>query len=269
MNKNIFSLLILSFSLLFLVSCGNKRKDDPNYIRVGVQSGPEYVVAQAAQKVAKEKFGLDVELVTFNDYVMPNTALNEGDIDANAYQHKPFLDDQMAQRGYKFSAVGNTFLYPMAGYSKKIKSLSELKDGSKIVIPNDATNGGRALLLLQKEGLIALKDSSSLTPRVVDIIANPKKLEIVELEAPQLSRVLEDNSVVIAIINNTYASQANLMLSDGLFAEDKDSPYVNIIVARDDNKDSDKVRKFVTAYQSDEVAEVAAREFKGGAVKGW
>lgn len=152
-------LLLISFSaiaLLILASCGGKKKSDPNHIIVGVESGPEYVVAQAAQKVAKEKYGLDVELVQFNDFIMPNTALHQGDIDVNAYQHKPFLDDQIKQRGYKFAVVGCTFVYPLAGYSKKIKSVAELKNGSTIVIPNDITNGGRALLLLQKAGLIKL-----------------------------------------------------------------------------------------------------------------
>lgn len=270
MNKNFFYLItFLLLSILLFNSCGKSRKNDPNYIKVGVQIGPEYIVAQEAQRIAKEKYGLDVELVEFNDYIMPNTALDQGDIDANAFQHKPFLDDQIKQRGYKFAVVGNTFVYPLAGYSKKIKSLVELKYGGTVVIPNDATNGGRALLLLQKEGLIKLKDDVGYSPRVIDIIENPKKLNIVELEAPQLPRVLDDNDVTIAIINNTFAAQANLTLSDGLFAEDKDSPYVNVIVSREDNKDTEKVKKFVQAFQSEEVVKVAEKEFKGGAVKGW
>lgn len=264
---SVFTMTVLSF--LLFVSCGNRRTNDPNFLRVGVQNGPEYVVAQEAQRVAKEKYGLEVELVAFSDYIMPNTSLDQGDIDVNAFQHKPFLEDQIQQRGYKFAVVGNTFLYPLAGYSKKIKSLSELRDGSTIVIPNDATNGGRALLLLQKVGLISLKDITGYTPKVVDIIDNPKHLKIVELEAPQLPRVLDDNNVTIAIINNTFAAQAGLLLKSGLFAENTDSPYVNIIVSRQDNKDDENVIKFVKAYQSDEVAKVADREFKGGAIKGW
>lgn len=250
-------------------SCGNSKKNDPNQITVGVQTGPEYVVAQEAQRVAKEKYGLEVELIQFNDYIMPNTALDQKNIDANAFQHKPFLDDQVKQRGYKFAIVGKTFIYPLAGYSKKINSISELQEGNTIVIPNDATNGGRALLLLQREGLIKLNDGVGYSPRVVDIIENPKNLKIMELEAPQLPRVLDDNSVTIAIINNTFAAGAGLTLDKSLFAEDKDSPYVNLIVSREDNKDEDKIKKFVQAYQSDEVAAVASREFKGDCVKGW
>jgi len=268
-NKYIHFIALSAISVFLLVSCGKLGKADPNHIKVGVESGPEYVVAQTAQKVAKEKYGLEVELVQFNDFIMPNTALYQGDIDANAYQHKLFLDDQAKQRGYKFAIVGRTFVYPLAGYSKKIKSISELKDGNTIVIPNDITNGGRALLLLQKVGLIKLNDKAGYIPKVTDIVGNPKNLKIVELEAPQLPRVLNDNEVTIAIINNTFASQAGLALKDGLFVEDKNSPYVNLIVTREDNKNAENIKKFVQAYQSEEVAQTAKQVFKGGAIKGW
>lgn len=255
---------------LALVSCGGKKKDDPNYIKVGVASGPEFTVAQAAQKVAKEKYGLEVELVSFNDYVVPNEALNQGDIDVNAFQHKPYLDEQSRQRGYKLAIVGKTFIYPIAAYSRKIKSLAELQPESTIIIPNDPTNGGRSLLLLEKNGLIKLKEGVGLLPKVIDIIANPKNLKILELEAPQLPRALDDNNVTIAIINNTFSAAAGLVPSrDALFVEDKDSPYVNLVVSREDNKNDEKVKTFVRAFQSAEVEATALREFKGGAVKGW
>ena len=223
-----------------------------------------------AQKVAKEKYGLDVELVTFNDYVLPNEALSKGDIDANAFQHKPYLDQQIKDRGFKLVPVGNTFVYPIAGYSKKIKALSELQDGSQVAVPNDPTNLGRSLLLLQKQGLLKLKDGIGLLPTVLDITENPKNLKIVELEAPQLPRSLDDAQIALAVINSTYASQIGLTpAKDGIFVEDKDSPYVNLIVAREDNKDAENVKKFVQAYQSDEVNEAANKVFNGGAVKGW
>ena len=145
-----------------------------------------------------------------------------------------------------------------------------MKDGNTVVIPNDATNGGRALLLLQKAGLLKLKDGVGLLPTVNDITDNPKKLRILELEAPQLPRSLDDKEVTIAIINNTFATPIGLNSQrDGLFVESKESPYVNIIVTREDNKDAEKVKKFVKAYQSPEVAAAAEREFKGSAVKGW
>ena len=220
--------------------------------------------------MAKEKYGLDVELVTFNDYVLPNEALSKGDIDANAFQHKPYLDQQIKDRGYKLVAVGNTFVYPIAGYSKKIKSLDELQPGSQVAVPNDPTNLGRSLLLLQKVGLIKLKEGVGLLPTVLDVTENPKNLKIVELEAPQLPRSLDDAQIALAVINTTYASQIGLTpAKDGIFVEDKDSPYVNLIVTREDNKDAENVKKFLQAYQSEEVYQEANKVFNGGAVKGW
>lgn len=272
MNTKINFLKVTGISLLTLlvVSCGKSKSDDPNFIKIGVASGPELKVAEAAKKVAKEKYGLEVELVSFNDYVIPNEALSQGDIDANAFQHKPYLDEQSKQRGYKLAIIGKTFIYPIAGYSKKIKSLTDLKDGSTIIIPNDPTNGGRSLLLLEKNGLLKLRAGVGLLPKVTDITENLKNLKILELEAPQLPRALDDDNVTIAIINNTFASQAGLVPSrDALFVEDKDSPYVNLVVSREDNKNEEKVKTFLKAFQSAEVEQAAIREFKGGAVKGW
>lgn len=261
--------IILIGTILIYFSSNTKEQSDPNHIRVAVVLGPEYIVAKSAQKVAKEKYNLDVELITLTDYVVPNTLLAQGDIDVNVFQHVPYLKNQMEERGYNLAAVGNSFVYPLAGYSDKIKSLSELKDGSTIVIPNDLTNGGRALLLMEKFELIKLRPNVELTPTLSDISENPHNYNILEIEAPQLTRVLNDKKVTVAIINNTYAAGAGLTLDDGIFIEDKDSPYVNVIVSREDNKNEDKVKRFVKAFQSDEVAETADREFKGGAVKGW
>ncbi|GEN75387.1 methionine ABC transporter substrate-binding lipoprotein MetQ [Chryseobacterium hagamense] len=268
--KKIKILSLLTAGLMMLTACNSSKKDDPNFIRVGITSGPEQEIAEAAKKVAKEKYHLEVELVAFNDYVIPNEALNNGDIDANAFQHVPYLTEQSKQRGYKLAVVGNTFVYPIVAYSKKIRNISELQNGSTVVIPNDPTNGGRSLLLLQKNGLLKLRDGIGLLPKVTDIADNPKQLKILEIEAPQLPRVLDDKEVVIAIINNNFAAQAGLDADkQGLFKEDKDSPYMNVIVSREDNKTSEKVKNFVKAYESDEVAEKAEKIFKGGAVKGW
>lgn len=254
---------------LILAGCGQEEKD-PNHIKVGVIVGAEQQVAEVAQKVAKEKYGLNIELVTFNDYVLPNEALSKGDIDANAFQHKPYLDQQIKDRGYKLVEAGKTCLYPIAGYSKKITSLNELQPGSQIAIPNDPTNLGRSLLLLQKVGLITLKDGIGLLPTVLDITGNPKNLKLVELGASQLAHSLDDNQIALAIINTTYASQINLTpAKNGIIIEDKDSPYVNLIVTREDNKDAENVQKFIKAYQSDEVSASADKIFNGGAVKGW
>ncbi|CDT22084.1 MULTISPECIES: methionine ABC transporter substrate-binding lipoprotein MetQ [Sphingobacterium] len=262
-------LCVVALTLVGLIAC-NGKKTDSKVLKVGIVAGPEQEIAETAKKVAKEKFNLDVELVSFNDYVVPNEALNQGDIDINSFQHLPYLQEQSRQRGYKLAAVANTFVFPIVAYSKKIKSISELQPGATIVIPNDPTNGGRSLLLLQKEGLIKLKDNVGLLPKKTDIIDNPKKLNIMELEAPQLPRVLDDKEVVIAIINNTFAAQAGLNPEkEGLFAEDSESPYVNLIVSREDNRNDERIKQFIEAYQSPEVEATAKRVFKGGAIKGW
>lgn len=270
MNHKLKFLSLAAVSLLLLNACGKTKNDDPNHIKVGITAGLEQQIAEVAKKEAKEKYNLDVELVAFNDYVIPNEALNNGEIDANAFQHVPYLEEQSKQRGYKLAVVGNTFVYPIVAYSKKIKNISELQNGSTIAIPNDPTNGGRSLLLLQKNGLLKLKDNVGLLPKVTDIADNPKQLKIIEIEAPQLPRVLDDKEVVIAIINNNFAAQAGLDESkSGILKEDKDSPYMNVIVTREDNKNSEKVKNFVKAYQSDAVEKAALEAFKGSAVKGW
>ena len=254
-------------SALLLSGCGQDAQD-PNKVKIGVIAGSEEQVAEIAAQVAKEKFGLEVELITFSDYITPNAALEEGTIDANAFQHKPYLDQQITDRGYQFDIAGNTLVYPIAGYSSKIKALADLKSGDSIAVPNDPTNLGRALLLLEKQGLIEVKDEAGLKATVLDIEKNLKNLDIIELEAAQLPRSLED--VTLAVINTTFASAINLSPEkDGIFVEDKESPYVNLIVARKDNVSSEKVQKFVQAYQSDTVLEGASKIFDGGAVKGW
>ena len=271
LKAKLTSVLSIIFISVILFGCGGKTKSsDPNHLIVGVESGPEFKIAQVAQKVAKDKYDLDVQLVAFNDYVMPNEALNQGDIDVNVYQNKPYLDVQSAQRGYKFVIMGNTFVYPLAGYSKKIKNISQLQNGNTVIIPNDPTNSGRSLLLLQTAGLLKLKPNVGLLPTVNDIVSNPKNITILEMEAPQLPRALDDANVTIAIINATFATPIGLIPArDGLFMESKQSPYVNCIVTREDNKNEDKIKKFVKAYESDEVNQAAQVEFKVGAIKGW
>jgi len=265
--KKIFTVLGLA-STLALVGCGEEKVVDNSKVTIGVIAGAEAQVAEVAAKVAKEKYGLDVKLVTFSDYITPNASLDEGSIDANAFQHKPYLDQQVADRGYKFAVAGNTFVYPIAGYSSKIKSLSELKNGDQIAVPSDPTNLGRSLILLEKQGLLTLKEGVGLKATVLDIVSSEKNLKIVELEAAQLPRSLDD--VSIAIINTTYASAINLTPEeDGLFVENKESPYVNLIVAREDNVQAENIQHFVKAYQSEEVYQAAMTIFKNGVVKGW
>ncbi|MFV5116571.1 MetQ/NlpA family lipoprotein [Klebsiella quasipneumoniae] len=228
---------------LALVGCDQKG-NEAKHIKVGVINGAEQDVAEVAKKVAKEKYGLEVELVGFSGSLLPNESTNAGDLDAN--------------------------VFPMAGYSRKIKSVAELKDGATIAIPNDPTNLGRALLLLQKEKLITLKAGTGLLPTAVDITDNPHHLKIMELEGAQLPRVLDDPKVDVAIISTTYLQQTGLSpVRDGIFIEDKNSPYVNIIVTREDNKDAENVKEFMQSYQSPEVAKAAETIFNGGAVPGW
>lgn len=256
-------------SALLLTACGPTEQDN-HHIKVGISSGIDQAMWAVVQKVAKQKYDLDVEVVTFNDYVLPNEALNNGDLDINSFQHKPYLEKQIQERGYKLVAVGNTFVYPIAGYSKKISSLSQLADGAQVAVPNDPTNLGRSLLLLQKQGLIVLKEGVGLLPTSLDIVSNPKNLKIVEIEAPQLPRALDDKQIALAIINTNYSSQIGLSpAKDGLFVEDKNSPYVNIFASRVDNQNSENVKNLVKAYQTDEVAASAAEIYKGDAVKGW
>lgn len=260
-------------SALALAGCGEEAKETtkveaPKPLKLGVIAGSEEQVAEIAARVAKEQYNLDVELVSFSDYVTPNVALNDGNLDINAFQHKPYLDKQIADRGYTLVPVGNTFVYPIAAYSKKIKTLDELADGAKVAVPNDPTNLGRTLLLLEQQGLIEVRDEAGLEATTLDITSNPKNLQIIELEAPQLPRSLED--VDLAVINTTYASQIDLLPArDGLFVEDKDSPYVNLIVSREDNQNDERIKTFVKAYQSEEVYQAALELFKGGVVKGW
>ncbi|WP_118776425.1 MetQ/NlpA family lipoprotein [Haemophilus haemolyticus] len=272
--KQLFAITAIA-SALVLTGCKEDKKPEaaaaaaPLKIKVGVMSGPEHQVAEIAAKVAKEKYGLDVQFVEFNDYALPNEAVSKGDLDANAMQHKPYLDeDAKAKNLNNLVIVGNTFVYPLAGYSKKIKSINELQEGAKVVVPNDPTNRGRALILLEKQGLIKLKDANNLLSTVLDIVENPKKLNITEVDTSVAARALDD--VDLAVVNNTYAGQVGLNAQDnGVFVEDKDSPYVNIIVSRTDNKDSKAVQDFVKSYQTEEVYQEAKKHFKDGVVKGW
>lgn len=260
---------VLLLAGLLLVGC-DQHSSDAKHIKVGVINGAEQDVAEVAKKVAKEKYGLEVELVGFSGSLLPNDATNSGELDANVFQHRPFLEQDNNAHNYKLVAVGNTFVFPMAGYSKKMKTVSELKTGATVAIPNDPTNLGRALLLLQKEKLITLKAGTGLLPTALDITANPHQLKIMELEGAQLPRVLDDPKVDVAIISTTYIQQTGLSpVHDSIFIEDKNSPYVNILVAREDNKDAENVKTFLQSYQSPEVAQAAEKIFNGGAVPGW
>ncbi len=233
--------------------------------KVGVTAGPHEQIMQKIKEKA-DKEGMNIEIKTFNDFILPNQALDDGELNANSYQHQPFLDDQIKMKGYQLTPVAKTILMPMGLYSSSLKSLAELKDEAQIAIPNDATNGGRALLLLQAQGLLKLKEGVAL-PSLLDIVENPKKLKIIELEAPQLPRSLAD--VTAAVVNMDWILVAGIDPKTALVLEEKDSPYANVLVVKTSEKDSDDVKKLVKLYQSTDVKDYIMQEFKGHVIPAW
>ena len=236
-------------------------------IKIGATAGPHSQILEQVKKVA-EREGLKIQIVEFSDYIQPNAALAAGDLDANSYQHKPFLDQQVKDRGYKITSVGYTVNFPIGIDSKKIKSLKDLKEGARFGLPNDPTNGGRALLLLQDQGLIKLKASAGLKATPLDVVENPKKLKFVELEAAQLPRTLDDLDA--AAINTNFALPAGLHPGkDSIAQESAKSPYVNVLAVREQDKDKPWVAKLLKAYQSEEIRKYVQTEFKGAVVPGF
>lgn len=267
MLKKVLSLLVAGLMLVGFSAC-SQQKDGPNTVIVGTIAGPETSLMQVAKRVAKERYGLDLKIVTFSDYNTPNAALADGSLDANAFQHLPYLKSQDKEHGYHLISVGKTFLYPMGLYSKKIKELSQLKEGDKIAIPNDPSNEARALLLLQKAGLIKLREGVTITATPMDIVENPKHLKFIPLGAAELPRILD--SVSIAAINTNYAVPAGLSPSkDALFEEAPDSPYTNIIAARKNDANLNKIKELVAAYQSQPVVDKAKKIFGDAAIPGF
>ncbi|SOD90510.1 MetQ/NlpA family ABC transporter substrate-binding protein [Caenispirillum bisanense] len=243
---------------------GPAMADTKDTVRIGVTPGSHEEVMEVVREVAKEK-GLTLEIVPFTDYVLPNTALADGDLDANSFQHQPYLDQQVKDRGFDLVSVGKNFVEPMGIYSQSVKSLDALPEGAQIAIPNDPTNGGRALLLLDAQGVIGLKDDVGLTPSPLDIAENPKNLEFTEVDAAQLPRVLPD--VAAAAINTNYALEAGLNpLKDAVAIEKADSPYANIIVVQGKNADAPWVKTLVEAYQTPKVREFILERFQGAVV---
>ena len=248
-----------------LVGCGTKPA--PNTLLVGTIAGPETELVQVAGEVAHERYGLTIKVVEFNDYNLPNEALQDGSLDANVYQHLPYLQAAIQAHGYDLEVIGKTFIYPTGIYSKKYKSIRKLPQNALIAIPNDPSNEARALLLLQKAGLITLKKDGK-DSSLKDIASNPNHLRFKELDAAQLPRVLED--VDAAVINTTFAIPAGLTPSrDALFTEDKDSPYANIIVIRRNSEHRNQLMDLVKALNSEEVKHKAESIFGDGAISAW
>ena len=249
--------------------CGGDKKDakapaEKKEITVGITPGYSEKVMEFVAKEA-EKQGLKVNIKSFSDYVTPDQALAAGDIDLNSFQHGPFLEAFNEKNGTKLVSIGNTYLAPLRVYSNKVTDIKDVPDGAKVSIPNDPSNGGRALLLLDRQGLIKLKEGTDPTKAVVgDIAENPKNLQIIELEAAQLPRSLDD--VSISVINAGYAKSAGLDSEKALATEDNTSPYVNIIAAREQDKDNPTYQKFVKIFQSESVKKYINDNFSDGLI---
>ncbi len=260
--------LALSFSLL-IAGCGGNDSKKPaanakQTIKIGATAVPHAeILKQVKPILAKEN--IDLVIVEMNDYVRPNMAVAEKELDANFFQHTPYLEKFAADRKLALTSVVGVHIEPMGIYSRKVKQLNEVANGAVVAIPNDPTNGGRALALLAKSGLITLKDGAGIKATVQDITANPKNLVFRELEAPQLPRALED--VTIAVINTNYALDAQLNpTKDALAIEDKNSPYVNILVVRTGDEKRPEIQKLAQALTSPEIKKFIEEKYKGAIV---
>ncbi|MDU7385155.1 methionine ABC transporter substrate-binding protein [Finegoldia magna] len=270
MKKKIL-LVVLALALV-LTSCAKKegKKEDGQSttstenkkVVIGVSPAPHKEIAEKAKEIlAKE--GIELEIKEFDDYVTPNTSLQEKDIDLNFYQHIPYLDNFNKERGTKIVSLGAVHLEPMGIYSKKYKSLDELKDGDEVIIPNDATNGARALKLLEDNKVIKLKENAGLEATEKDIAENPKNLKFTAVEAATIPRAYED--AAIAVINSNFALEAKLSPKKDAIAIEKSegNPFANIIAAREEDKDNETYKKVLEAFQSDEVRKYIEEKFDG------
>ncbi|WP_315739244.1 MULTISPECIES: MetQ/NlpA family ABC transporter substrate-binding protein [unclassified Bradyrhizobium] len=236
-------------------------------IRVGVTAGPHAEIIDVVKKVAAER-GLDIKVVEFTDYVIPNQALALKDLEANSFQHEPYLKNQISKTGWKIVKVATTIASPQGVYSQKYKTLAELPEGAKVAIANDPSNGARGLMILALHGVIKLKDPSNVASTVVDITDNPKKLKFVELDAAQLPRALAD--VDLVSINNNYAVQAGLNpAKDAIARENAEGPWVNILAVREEDKDKPWVKQLIEAYHSEPVKAFLETRFKGTYIATW
>ena len=236
-------------------------------IRVGINPGGQAEIMEVVKKNA-EKLGLQIKVFEFSDYIAPNVALDTGDIDINSFQHQPYLDRQIKDRHYKIESVAKTIISPLVFFTNKgYKSFKDIPNGSKIAIPNDATNEGRALLILQNAGYIKLRPGSGLQATPLDIVSNPKKLKFVEIEAPQLPRSLDDTTA--SVINAGYAFAANLTKKDQIVAEDNTSPYVNIIAVKKGRETDPSIVKYIEIFHTEPVKKFIEDKYKGQVVPAW
>lgn len=272
-KKSILSVVLAGVLAIGLIGCGGTGSNgsgadskDDKVIKIGVTPKPHKEIVDAAVPLL-EKEGYKVEITEFNDYVQPNTAVEEGSLDVNFFQHTPYLNEQVQSRGLHLKSVAAIHLEPMGLYSKKIISLEELKDGSTIAVPNDPSNEARALKLLAANGLIKIKDGELVTP--ADITENPKNLQFSELEAAAVPRAVDD--VDAAVINGNYAIEAGFdPTTNAIVKEDKDSeaakPYANIVVVKEGNENLEKIQALIKALTSDEVRDFINKEYNGAVI---
>lgn len=267
--KRVLCLAVVAAVGIFAAGCGNSSTSGSDSqkktktVKIGVTQGLHAEIMEEVKKEAAKQ-GIDIQVVEFSDFITPDSALDNGELDMNSYQHKPFLDNMVQKKGLKLTAIGKTLVAPMAVYSNKIKDVKDIPDGAKIAIPNDPSNGARALLLLAKEGLIKTKDGVEF-PAVTDITENPKNYQIVELDAAQLPRSLDD--VDLAAVNTNYALDAGLNpITDSLFREDKDSPFAAVFAVREKDADNPTYKKVVEIYQSDPIRKFMEEKYKGAVI---
>ena len=268
-NKKVLFILVV-LTAIFIASCSNTNKDSVT-VKIGhVGESDRAIWKPVQEKLSKE--GINVELVSFADYSIPNQALNDGDIDLNAFQHHAYFYNETNTKGYDLAIIGTTYISAMNIYSQKITNVSEVKRGDKVAIPNDPSNGGRALKVLQAAGLIKLKDNAPDNPEVSDIAENPLNIEIVEVEAGSIYSLLPD--VACAVINCNYALDFGLNPGTDFIFQDNpriydNNMYVCLIASRTEDKDNEIYKRIVDAYHSPEVEKVYEEEFKGAYLPAW
>lgn len=276
MKKFFKSLGVLSLASSVLVGATSAVQAQGEFegetVTVGVVSEAEEQVWEFVSEQALEQEGIELELVLFTDYVQPNVALQDGSTDLNAFQHVAFLNEWNEANDGNLEALGFSYVTPLGVYSESITSIEEIPEDAVIAIPNDPTNGGRALLGLELAGLIEVDDEAGILPTVADVTDNPLNIQFEELEAAQIAQALPD--VDAAVINNTFALDAGLSVEDAIFLDaenptDLPDDYKNIIAVNGDNADSELFAKVVELYQTDEVAEKLAEASNGGDVPAW
>jgi D-methionine transport system substrate-binding protein len=256
-------LLVIATIALLAFACTKKTTDDGT-LKVGATPVPHVVILELVKEDLAAQ-GIKLEIIEFTDYVIPNLSLDDGSLDANFFQHLPYLETFNRERNMNLASAGGIHIEPLGIYSDKHTDLTNIPDGATIAIPNDPTNEGRALLLLQSGGLIALSDSAGLEGTPLDVTENPHNFKFRELDAAQLPRVMTD--VDYAIINGNYALMAELNpLEDALLLEGADSPYVNIIAVKKGNENNPKIEALIKALTSAKVKEYINANYEGGVV---